>query len=250
MKKSLVFLLVLLIPCLLFAQNDVQQLLEKGNAAYAAFDNESALESYQQALRLDEQNFEALWKTARALTDIGKALGGDAEKEKYIEADKVARKCIELHANEAEAHFVLALAIGRLALFEGGKKKIELSKEVEIEAKKALELNPQHDGAAHILGRWNYNIATLGWFLRAAAKIVYGGVPKGATLENAAKYFSMAIEINPNKPVHRLEYGRTLLEMDKKAEAKVQLEKCLALEKVQWEDDNHKKEAKELLNDI
>ncbi len=250
MKKSLILLLVLLVPTMVFAQDGVQELLQQGDAAYDAFDNQTALSSYQKVLEIDANNFEGLWKTARALTDAGKALGGDAEKEHYIEAGKVARKCVELHSDKAESHYVLALAIGRLALFEGGKKKIELSKEVEAEAKKTLELNPQHDGAAHILGRWNYNISTLGWFLRAAAKVVYGGVPEGATLENAAKYFSMAIEINPDKPVHRLEYGRTLIELENYAEAKVQLQKCLDLEKVQWEDDNHKKEAAELLKDI
>ena len=244
MKKSLVFLLVLLIPCLVYAQDNVQQLLEKGNAAYMAFDNQAALENFQKALELDPGNFEAAWKTARALTDVGKALGGDAEKEKYIAAGKVARKCIERHGNEAAAHFALAWAIDRLARFEGGKKKIKMAKEVEIEAKKALELNPQHDGAAHILGRWNYNIATLGWFLRAAAKIVYGGVPKGASLENAAKDFAMAIEINANKPVHRLEYGRTLLELGKKTEAEAQPEKFPSLENVQCEDETTTEEER------
>ncbi|KAA3619278.1 MAG: hypothetical protein DWQ05_00745 [Calditrichaeota bacterium] len=250
MKKSLVFLLVLLVPMLAFAQENVQDLLAQGNEAYMAFDNQTALASFQKVVELDEQNFEALWKTARALTDVGKALGGDAEKEHYIKADQVARKCIELFPDNAESHYVLALSIGRLALFEGGKKKIELSKEVEAEAKKTLELDPQHDGAAHILGRWNYNISTLGWFLRAAAKVVYGGVPKGASLENAAKFFAMAIEINAEKPVHRLEYARTLVELENYAEAKVQLQACLDLAKVQWEDGNHKKEAAEMLKKI
>ncbi|MCA9732279.1 tetratricopeptide repeat protein [candidate division KSB1 bacterium] len=250
MKKFLAVVLLLTAPVILMAQDSVQEWLDKGNAAYDSFDNATALTCYKKVLELDEHNFEGLWKTARALTDVGKALGGDAEKEHYLEADKYARKCIELYADKAESHYVLALAVGRLALFEGGKRKIELSKEVEAEAKKALELNPQHDGAAHILGRWNYNIATLGWFLRAAAKVVYGGVPQGATLENAAKYFSMAIELNPEKPVHRLEYARTLIELGNYTEAKTQLQKCLDLEKVQWEDDNHKKEAAEMLKEI
>ncbi|KAA3655111.1 MAG: hypothetical protein DWQ10_17300 [Calditrichaeota bacterium] len=250
MKKFLAVVLILMVPAVLMAQDNVQEWLDKGDAAYESFDNQTALTSYKKVLELDEQNFDGLWKTARALTDVGKALGGDAEKEHYLEADKYARKCIELYGDKAESHYVLALSVGRLALFEGGKKKIELSKEVEAEAKKALEVNPEHDGAAHILGRWNHNIATLGWFLRAAAKVVYGGVPKGATLENAEKYFAMAIDLNPEKPVHRLEYARTLIELEKYAEAKTQLQKCLDLEKVQWEDDNHKKEAAKMLKEI
>ncbi len=233
--------------------SSVEEELALANAAYERFENKIALEHYLKVLEQDPENYQGLWKAARAYADVGKPF---EQKDKdraltyYLAADSLARRAVALYPDSADTHFILALCIGRVALFQGGKTKIRLSKEVKKEAERAIELNPRHDGAYHILGRWNFNIATLGWFLRAAAKVIYGGVPPGATLENAAKMYEKAIEFAPEKPVHRLEYGRTLIELGRKKEAREQLEKCLELPQVQWDDPAHKAEAKKLLKKL
>ncbi len=238
-------------PLAMPKKNDVQQEIALGDSAYFAFDNARALEHYQKALEEDPQNFRALWKTARVYVDLGReAKKKDRKKRLFTIADSLARKCVSLYPDSAEAHFILSMAVGRMAEFAGGKKKIRLSKEVKAEADKAIELNPNHDGAYHILGRWNYEIATLGWVLKAFAKIIYGGVPPGASVENAAKMFAKAVEIAPYKPVHRLEYGRTLIKLKRYAEAREQLQKCLELKDYYWDDPLNKEEAKKLLKKI
>ncbi len=231
----------------------VEEELALANAAYERYENKIALEHYLNVLKEDPKNYEALWKGARSYADVGKPFEKDDQDKAlsyYQAGDSLARQAVSLYPDSANTHFVLALCVGRVALFEGGKTKIRLSKEVKKEADLAVELDPRHDGAYHILGRWNYNIATLGWFLRAAAKVIYGGVPPGATLENAAAMFEKAIEIAPEKPVHRLEYGRTLIELGRKDEARKQLEKCIELPQVQWDDPAHKKEAETLLKKL
>lgn len=257
MKRTLVMFCFIVLAAGLsrsaFAQNDVAKELSLADSAYAVFDNKTALEHYLNALKADPNNYGALWKGARAYADIGKTYekeDKDRAKELYARGDSLARRAVELYPDSADAHFALALCVGRVALFEGGKTKIRLSKEVKKEADIAVELNPNHDGAYHILGRWNYNIATLSWILKSFAKVIYGGVPKGATKENAAKMFEKAIAINGNKPVHRLEYARVLSKLGRYSEAREQLQKCIELPQVQWEDPEHKAEAKEMLEKI
>lgn len=231
--------------------DSLQYYLADGDRAYWAFDNCAALTAYRKALAIAPDNYQALWKTARAYTDVGKqAETAGNEQSFYKVADSLARRCTAIFPDSAEGHFVLALAIGRLALPAGGKTKIRLSKEIKTEAEKTLALQPRHDGAYHILGRWNYEIATLSWVLKTAAKVMYGGVPSGASLEEAAKMFAKAIEIDPNKPVHRQEYGRTLVALDRYAEARAQLQECIDLPPRQWEDPEHKKAAAALLHKI
>ena len=133
---------------------------------------------------------------------------------------------------------------------EGGKTKIELSKELKAEADKAIELDPTHDGAYHIIGRWHREIANLSWVLKAAAKIVYGGVPKGASNENAIANFEKAIKLRPDKTIHHLELGKTYKEMKKWKEARQALQKVLDLPIIDVGDEARKKEAKELLEEI
>jgi len=252
-------ILALVLLCMTVAEesagqeNGVARELALGDVAYATFDNHTALQHYLAALKEDPSDYQALWKGARAFADVGKTFE-KSEKQKakalYQRGDSLARIAVQLYPDSADSHFALALCVGRVALFEGGKTKIRLSKEVKQEADKALALNPNHDSAYHVLGRWHYNIATLGWALKAVAKIVYGGVPPGATLEEAAKMFSKAIEIKSSKPVHRLEYARTLIALKQYSNAREQLQQCIGLPQVQWDDPASKSEAAELLKGI
>ncbi len=245
-------LLLSAIPMLRAQENDIDQLLERADSLYyKAFDSKGALDLYLQILQQDPDNYWGLWKAARAYVDLGRqAKKKDKKVALFAIADSLARKCVSLYPDSAEAHFILSMAVGRVAEFKGGKTKIRLSKEVKAEADKAIELNPRHDGAYHVLGRWNYEIATLSWLLKAAAKVIYGGVPPGASVEKAAEMFEKAIEYAPDKPVHYLEYGRTLIKLKRYAEAREALQKCLELKNFYWDDDLNKEEAKKLLKKI
>jgi tetratricopeptide (TPR) repeat protein len=224
-----------------------------GDEAYARFDNEAALGHYRRAVEADPSDDEAAWRLALAHADVGKALeAGDREEaeEHYRQGEKNARQAIAANPDSANAHFVLAVCLGRRALLEGGKTRIRLSKEVKEEAERAIELDPQHDGAYSILGRWNYAIATLGWLARALARVVYGGLPAGATMEQAAAMFRKAVELDPKRPAHRLEYARALVQLGRYAEARSQLRTCLELPRVQWDDPTSKAEAAQILAEI
>jgi tetratricopeptide (TPR) repeat protein len=234
-------------------QDGVVQEIALGDAAYAKFDNSTALQHFLKALQEDPKSYQALWKGARAYADVGKTFEkSDKNKAKalYLRGDSLAREAVKLYPDSADAHFALALCVGRVALFEGGKTKIRLSKEVKQEADRTIALNPNHDSAYHILGRWHYNISTLSWVLKAFAKMIYGGVPPGASLERGAEMFAKAVEINGNKPVHRLEYARTLIELGRHAEARDQFQTCVSLPQAQWDDPMTQEEAAKLLKEI
>jgi tetratricopeptide (TPR) repeat protein len=224
-----------------------------GDAAYARFDNEAALARYLEAVELDPDEPEALWRAARAHADVGKALEARDKREAkaaYQRGEGLARRAVERAPDSANAHFALALCVGRLALFAGGKTKIRLSKEVRIEAERAIALDPLHDGAHHLMGRWHYAIARLGWLLKAFAEIIYGGVPPDASLEAAAEHFARAIEIDDRKPVHRLEYARVLLKLGHRERARDELRRCVELTPVLWDDAESQAEAARLLEEL
>lgn len=224
--------------------------IREGDIAYKTFDNASALASYRRAVEFDSANYEALWKLARAHIDVGTSLAKNEQLQYYVFSEKLARRCVTLYPDSAEGHFFLAVALGRVALHQGGKRKIQIAKEVKAEAERALQCNPAHDGAMHVLGRWNYELAELNFIERAVAKIVFGGLPTGASYEQAAQFFEQASTHRPNAPVHHLEYGRTLLKLDHVAEARKQLERCLELPDFFWDDARHKRAARKLLDKL
>ena len=224
-----------------------------GDTAYERFDNDSALAYYLEVLETEPDNAEALWKAARGYADVGAGFQESDEEraqELYAEGVAAARRAVALDPESADAHFALAVVIGRAALFEGGRTKIRLSVEIKDEAERVLELDPRHDGAYHVLGRWHYEVGTLSWMLRTFAKAIYGGVPSGASVETGAQMFERAIELNPTMPVHHLEYARSLVELERYSEARQHLQTSIELPQVHWEDPFHKAEAAKMLDDI
>jgi len=174
---------------------------------------QEALEFFLNSYQIEPNNSEVIWRVARAYVDLG-----DEEKSKskkrdfYLKAEEYARKGIEVNPNSSYCHTYLAIAVGKIALFEGGKTKVRFAKEIKEEAMKAIELDPTNDIACHILGRWHQEVASLNRILKAFAKMIYGGLPK-ASNEEAVKYFKKAIDIRPMSINHRLELAKTYREM-------------------------------------
>jgi tetratricopeptide (TPR) repeat protein len=91
------------------------------------------------------------------------------------------------------------------------------------------ELDPAQGRAWHVLALWNRKLASLNLIERAVARTVLGGVPKGASMENAVADLQKAVELEPNYLNHRLELGRTFMQLKRTDEARRELERAVAL---------------------
>ncbi len=226
---------------------EVASKLAAGDAALTRLDLHAGVAAYRGALEAAPDSYEALWKLARALTDqatLSKNAG--EQKELCVEAERLARKAVTVTPSDAKGHAYLAVAVGKLALFEGGKRKVELSKEVKAEAERALQLNPDDDIALHVLAIWNREMVELGWFLKSFAQILYGKFPP-ASLDTALADLRRAAELQPEVIPHHVELGITLASAKRWAEAKAELEKGLALPTGWVTDDYYRALARENL---
>ncbi len=221
--------------------------LDACRSAYEADDLAGSRASAESALALAPDSYPASWMLARVLIDLGNREDDKKVAESfYAEAETNARRAVELAPDDTWGHHYLAAAIGKLALSAGGKRKIELSKEVREEAERALACDPTNDKSHHILGRWNREVAGLSPILKLAAKVVYGGVPKGATREKAVEHFLKAIELNPGHINHHLELGVTYMDMREYQNALDQFAQVAELPEHDPNDGDYKREA--LLN--
>jgi len=198
------------------------------------------------AVQANPGDYVAQWNLARVLIDLGnQESDGDRMKSLYEEAVTHARAAVALQPDDTWGHHYLAASVGKLALTVGGKQKIELSKEVRDEAEKAVACDPDNDRSHHILGRWNREVSHLSPVLKLAAKVVYGGVPQGASDEKAVAEFKEAIRINPQHVNHRLELGITYMEMKQFEAAIAEFETALSLPDADPNDARYKAEARE-----
>ncbi len=212
--------------------------LAAGDAAAARFDLPATLAAYRAARAAAPDSYEAAWKLARSLADAATLAPDPAERERLChEAAASARDAVRLRPSAPAGHDMLAIALGRLALFEGGKRKVELGKEVKAEADRALQLDPNDDVALDVLGVWNREMASLGWLLRGFAELLYGKLPR-ASLAASISDLTRAVGLRPEVITHRVELGISLAAARRWGEAQAQLERALALP-TGWVTDDH-----------
>lgn len=246
MKYFFPILLILFVSLLSLASDpdSLAIYMAKGDSAYIHFNNEAALENYQKAFELSPRHYEAAWKISRAYVDIGETQD-DKENRKLLfkKGLEFANKAVEINPEQSKGYLWQSIALGRVALDAGKKEQVRLSKEVKASVDKALELDPSDDFAWHVLGRWHRKMATLGWIQRQFANVFLGGVPRDASVEEAANCFKKAIELNPGHINHHLELAYTYEELKQKELAKQEYQKVLDLPEKDSDDKGHKSEA-------
>lgn len=236
-----------------FAQSEksVADWTAKGDEAYARYDNDAALEYYRNAFRADSTNYEVAWKLARAWVDVGEVQNEkEIRRQYYQEAEKYARKAVEIDSLGAKGHLWRSIALGRVALDAGAKERVQMSKEIKKEVDRALELDPNDDIAWHVLGRWHRKLATLSWIEKKFANMFLGGVPKEASVQKAAECFQKAIQLQPEHLNHYLELGLTYEELKQKEPAIAQYHKVLELPIADADDEGYKATARERLEKL
>jgi uncharacterized protein (TIRG00374 family) len=129
-------------------------------------------------------------------------------KARFEESVLIARTLVERTPDDADAHFLLAVALGYHLEHQGLRKKFALGAEVRAEAERALELDPCHPGAHHVLGRLHAGAMRLNGVARLVLRKVLGAsVLEGASWEEAEYHFREARRLEPASPRHAMELG-------------------------------------------
>jgi tetratricopeptide (TPR) repeat protein len=248
MKKSLIFLTFLTVLAITSYGQTASDHVKAGDEAYAQFDDQKALENYLEALKLEPQNYEALWKTSRACVDIADVIPATDKDVKqrqmrlYSDATAYAKKAVAANSNDTWGHFQVSASLGKKLLLLGKKEQIDGSKQVRAEIDKAIELGPNNDLAYHALGRWHRRMAEIGGATRFFGSIIYGSIPKGS-FQESEKALKKAIELRPDFVNHHLELGKTYVSLEKYGLAAQEFQKAIDLPKTASKDDMLKADA-------
>ncbi|WP_456424535.1 tetratricopeptide repeat protein [Rhodocaloribacter sp.] len=228
----------------------VEALLRRGDALYAAFDNNSALDSYKSAYTRAPDRFDVLLRLTRAYHDLAKDLLAAGSKKAAEEAIRkavaVAEEMKEKFPDRPETYFQLAAAYGNLALFKGGKSKVKIGRDVEQYAKKAIELDSTYAPAYVALGLFYREVSDLNWIQRSFAKVLFGGVPSGSK-EDAAAMLERAIALNPDFALAHFELAITYEKMGRKEDAIPHLRKAIELPPATSQDVRNREIARKLI---
>lgn len=237
------------------AAGDLESHISQGIVDGSQRDPEGAARHFEAALGIDSSSYQANWRLAVALIDIGKQTPDDIKSKPrdslYALAEVYARRAVDVALLEPDGHYALAAAIGRASLTKSNRERVARAREIRVEALKTLELDPEHDKAHHVIGLWHAEIKRLSWGQRWFAKNLFGGdFLDLASWDLAVEHLERAVEIDPTVIYHHLDLAWVYIDTDYLAEAKVQLEAVDSLPVFDVLDPRYKEEAAILLQEI
>ena len=215
----------------------------------------SAFGHFEAALAADPGSYEANWRAAQALVDIGKQTpdtARSAERDSlYARAERFGRAAVAADSLGADGHYILAAAIGRASLTKSKKERVRRASEIHREALRALEIDPEHDRAYHVLGRWHAEIMRLSGFTRFFAKAFLGAaIFNEASWQGATDNMEKAVSLAPQSVYHRLDLAEIYVDRGRYGEAREQLERIATLPVHDVMDPEYQAEAAALLQQI
>lgn len=117
---------------------------------------------------------------------------------------------------------------GQTARIEGGKR-------FQVHTVRALELRPDDAALHHMMARFYYELAGIGWLVRAAAKQLFGEIP-AAGYEDALRHLLKAQELNSAWVLNSLWVAKTQNKLGMADEARQTVRKALQLPQKREED--------------
>jgi len=216
-----------------------------GDKEYVAMNAPAALQHYEEAIKVDPKNYEALWKASRSAVDLGSYESNDKKREDYFKnAELYARRAVEVNPGDAEGHFNLARSLGKNALTQSPRARIKYAKDVRDHALECLKISPKHAGCLHVMGMWNAEVMRLNGFTRMIAKNFLGGkIFDSASWAEAKRYMEASVASEPDRIVHHVDLAGVYRDTGDKAKARAEWQAALKLPNADYNDRHFKAEA-------
>lgn len=246
--------LILLTVSITTAQT-LDSLIQKGDKVYRQFDNEGALEIFEEADSLYPDNWEVLWRLARTHTDIAEHMPTttdeqlDAQEARYELAVSYSDSAVSLAPDQSVTYLRRAVAKGRLALFRGVfTGGIGLANDVKADCERAIALNNGGDkiqAVVHYVYARSHHKVSEKW---APARAILG--LGWADIDIALEEYEKALALDPDLMMIYYDYAQALIEEDEYEKARELLNRALQCPHKDEDDDQKVEEINDLLVQI
>lgn len=170
---------------------------------------ENALIKCEEILKLYPNNEIAICKSSELNATIGDLINENSLRKKYyLKSYSIAKKCVSIYPNSAEANYVFGLSMAKLTSVVSVKEKMVYVKEIKKYAENALLINNNHILSLFLLGKWHLELCNLNFTEKAAINVLFGGLPS-ASLSEAITNFEKIKKLNPYFIANYVELARS-----------------------------------------
>ena len=244
--------LPILLVCLLLvlrvqAGEGVTSVLAQGDAAVTNGDVTGALKYLAAADRQAGTNCGALCHLTKCYCDLMHAeRSGDRQKKLADLALADALRAERADPRSATAHLCVAVCYVKNFPWAPNATKVAWSKAIKTECETAIALDPRADVGYYLLGRWEFGVANMNFFIRDLARLIYGGLPAASNAE-AVRDFKQAIALAPGRIIHHSELARVYEATGETRLAAAELKRCATLKPTDRDDQDAQADAAQRL---
>jgi tetratricopeptide (TPR) repeat protein len=240
---------LLLLSAFSYAQT-ADEMVDQARLLEKQMKEPAALSIYKDALKVQPENIAALTGASELSAREGtRAADKDEKLRNYTEAKSYAEQAVKLAPENAEANYTMAVALGRVATTEGAKEKVAAYKEVKRYAELAIKFNPNYAKAFYVLGKLNYDMANMNALEKAAAKMLFGGLPEGS-LDNAITNFEKCRKLDASLLVNYHDLAKAYKDKEELEKSIEVLRKAVTLRPVYQDDAGIKSACKKMLESM
>lgn len=222
-------LLLPLLASAALAASPAAQLIARGDAHDARMESREALAAYLEALPLDPENSALLSRISKQYAELILDAPDHAEKLRLArQAVDYAERALAAPDAGAGARVGLAICLAKLGELSDNRAKVAYSRRIRDLCLEALQLDPGHELAHHVLGRWHLEVAIMNPLVRGLARLVYGEIPPASKTE-AERLLRRALQLNPRRVATKAELARLLWYQHRHDEARQMLAAARAL---------------------
>ncbi|ATL47874.1 hypothetical protein COR50_12260 [Chitinophaga caeni] len=250
MVKKILLLIVLCGYGINLMAQSVEDLEKKAQQLLKVRKEAEALNQYKEILKL-----KPTYQSALVAASMLSARDGDRKSEKddriqyYTAARDYAQTALQQNSSDAQANFALAFALSKLSAELGTKEKVAAYRDMKKYVDLALKFDTAYAEAYHLLGKWNYMLVNMNRVEKAAAKVLFGGVPN-AGVEAAIVNYRKCLQLKPSYIINYYDLGIALRSIGQETEAMEILGKATGLRPIYQEDVQIRVNCRKVLDEM
>jgi len=244
-----IFVFAFLFPFQGIAQ-DVNVLLRKADHLEDLKKENDAYKTYLEILKIYPNHLPALCKGSELCSVIGNRQAEKSSKLTYFrEARRYAETALRINPAYPDANFVMAMAMGRMALVLSGREKVAAVNDIKKYAELAIRYDAKNFKAYHVLGKWHFEVSSLSSIERIAVKVLFGGMPS-SSFNESIKFYEKSRSLKPDFILNYLEIAKAYHKNDQDGKAIEVLKRLQNIPVKMADDPRIKKEGYELMKKL
>ena len=204
MKKG--FLCILFLVCLGdFVKGQSNQLNDEARALERQYNTAQAVLKYEQSLKENPNQISVIVRLVEIYCfELNDVNDDDKKKEQLNKAKELLQLAKSIDSTSSDYLYSQTTYLGKLIEVSPVKEKAQITKSIKQLLDEALTKDPNHVKCLYSLANWNQEVASLNPAVKAAMKVIFGGLPP-ASIDKAIELHQKARKLNPGFLANNLE---------------------------------------------